>query len=120
VPDIWPGYDVIAQPNGGLPQRISVKSRTYKSGSGKFVVYLETDDFDWLAIVILPGENERERRFFLIPREIADKKARRDKPSSKTANERYWRIDEVARLFADYEGNFSLRKAGRKCSAPGM
>src|SRR5438270_13747134 len=56
VPDFWPGYDVIAQPKDPIvqsakrnPLRISVKSRTFKSGGGTFVTYLETDDFDWLA-----------------------------------------------------------------------
>jgi hypothetical protein len=40
MPDNWPCYDVIAQPkNGGVPQRISVKSRTFKRGGGTFVVY---------------------------------------------------------------------------------
>jgi hypothetical protein len=113
VPDIWPGYDVIAQPVGSKPLRISVKSRTFKSGGGNFVDYWETDDFDWLAIVLLPGEIEKRRRLFLIPRKLADEKARRDKPTSKTAKQRYWRIDEVAKIFADFEGNFSLVEQGR-------
>jgi hypothetical protein len=47
---------------------------------------------------------QQERRIFLIPRKLADEKARRDKPTSKTAKERYWRIDEVAKIFADFEG----------------
>ena len=51
VPDNWPGYDVVAQPQGMKePLRISVKSRTFKRGAA-FVVYLETDSFDWLAVV---------------------------------------------------------------------
>jgi hypothetical protein len=114
VPDFWPGDDVIAQPKTNVaqdrePLRISVKSRTFKSGSGTYVTYLETDIFDWLAIVLLPGGVQNERRIFLIPRELADEKARKDKPSSKTAKERYWRIDEVEKIFAAYEDNFSLR-----------
>jgi hypothetical protein len=113
VPDLWPGYDVIAQPIGQDPQRISVKSRTFKPGGGKFVTYLDTDSFDWLAIVLLPGGDQQKRRIFLIPRHLADAKARRDKPTSKTAKERYWRIDEVAKIFADFEGNFSLKDVGK-------
>jgi hypothetical protein len=112
VPDLWPGYDVIAQPVGRDPQRISVKSRTFKAGGGKFVTYLDTDVFDWLAIVLLPGGEQKHRAIYLIPRALADAKARRDKPTSKTANERYWRIDEVEKLFADFKWNFSLSEIG--------
>ena len=108
VPDFWPGYDVIAQPVGQEPLRISVKSRTFKPGGGTFVTYLETDDFDWLAIVLLPGGPQQARRIFLVPRSVADAEARRDKPTSKTAKERYWRIDEIASKFAEFENNFSL------------
>jgi hypothetical protein len=108
VPDNWPGYDVVAQPrDGSEPLRISVKSRTFKKGSA-FVVYLTKDVFDWLAVVLLPGETETKRRIFLIPRAVADEKARKDKPTAKTAEERYWRIDEFARRFAQFESNFSL------------
>jgi hypothetical protein len=112
VPDNWPGYDVIAQPFGKEPQRISVKSRTFKRGSDAFVTYLETDSFDWIAIVILPAEAEADvgRRIFIIPRDVADDKARRNKPTTKTAKERYWRIDEVAQKFSEFENNFLLSK----------
>ncbi|MCC3245436.1 hypothetical protein LG047_08895 [Methylocystis sp. WRRC1] len=107
VPDNWPGYDVIAQPPRCGPVRISVKSRTFKRGAD-FVVYLESDIFDWLAVVLLHCEGERQRRFFLIPRAVADAQARRNKPTAKTALERYWRIDEFAELFAAFEDNFEL------------
>jgi hypothetical protein len=113
VPDLWPGYYVIAQPIDRKPQRISVKSRTFKSGGGKFVTYLETDSFDWLAIVLLPGGAQQQRRIFLIPRNLADAKARRDKTTSETAKERNLRIDEVATMFADFERNFSLKDVGK-------
>jgi hypothetical protein len=120
VPDFWPGYDVIAQPRDLIaqptdrkPLRISVKSRTFKSGGGKFVTYLETDIFDWLAIVLLPGEAQKERQIFLVPRKLADEKARKDKPTSKTAKERYFRIDEVAKIFADFKESFSLKHTGK-------
>jgi hypothetical protein len=108
VPDNWPGYDVVAQPrDGSEPLRISVKSRTFKKGAA-FIVYLTKDVFDWLAVVILPGGTETKRRIFLIPRVVADEKARKDKPTAKTAEERYWRIDEFARRFAHFENNFNL------------
>jgi hypothetical protein len=112
VPDLWPSYYVIAQPSGREPQRISVKSRAFKPGPA-YVSYDETDIFDWLAIVILPGNTETRRRLLLIPRTLADAKARRDKPMSKTANERYWRIDEVSKTFAKFEDNFTLQEMPR-------
>ena len=39
----------------------------------------------------------------------ADRNARRDKPTSKTAKLRYFRIDEVDTLFAGYRDNFDLQ-----------
>jgi hypothetical protein len=118
VPDNWPSYDVIAQPLGTEPQRISVKSRTFKGGGLSFVEYLETDTFDWLAVVLLPGGAETQRRLFVIPRKLADETARRNKPTSKTAKVRYWRIDQVPELFAAYEGNFTLHLSGARDDAP--
>jgi hypothetical protein len=68
VPANWPGYDVIAQPREGTgPLRISVKSRTFKTGPA-FVSYLATDTFDWLAIVLLKCGAEGRRRIFLVPK----------------------------------------------------
>jgi hypothetical protein len=103
---------VIAQPLDREPQRISVKSRTFRGGGDAFVDYLETDTFDWLAVVLLPGGSETRRRLFVIPRKLADETARRNKPTTKTANSRYWRIDQVPELFAAYEGNFTLDHSG--------
>ena len=107
VPNMWPGYDVIAQPKDKEPLRVSVKSRTFKRGAA-FVEYLDSDVFDWLAIVLLPGGDEKKRRVFLLPKNVADASARRNKPTTKTANQRYWRIDEIAERFARFEGNFRL------------
>jgi hypothetical protein len=70
LPDNWPGYDVIAQPFDRTPQRVSVKSRTFKRGN--FVGYDATDSFDWLAIVILPAPGCEQRRIFILPRKAAD------------------------------------------------
>lgn len=109
VPDNWPHYDVIAQPVGLPAQRISVKSRTYKTGPA-YVNYNTHDQFDWLALVIL-GDAERDARsIYVVPRMHADSLARQDKPSSKTAALRYFRVDEVERLFETYRGNFSLQR----------
>ena len=84
VPDNWPYYDVIAQPKDREPQRISVKSRTYKTGSA-YVGYKATDVFDWIAIVILkcPSEAGAERRIYIIPRPLADKYFRKNAPDKK-------------------------------------
>lgn len=112
VPDNWPHYDVIAQPIGRQPERISVKSRTYKRGAA-FVTYKETDQFDWLAAMLLSQEDGALKRIaYIIPRETADGLARRDKPTSKTALLRYFRIDEMERLFSRYRDNFALKLEG--------
>src|SRR5689334_18796109 len=84
MPDNWPHYDVIAQPKGGgQPHRISVKSRTFKRGAS-FVAYDKRSEFDWLAIVLLPGEDQVQRRIFIVPRHIADARSRKDGPTAKT------------------------------------
>lgn len=109
VPDNWPHYDVIAQPRESKnPVRVSVKSRTYKKGAA-FVIYNENDEFDWLSIVILKCPPENKREIYLIPRAISDKLARRDSAQAKTAHLRYWRIDEVHRIFSMYLNNFNLK-----------
>lgn len=108
VPDNWPGYDVVAQRKvGGVPIRISVKSRTYIRGAA-FVSFYVDDLFDWLAIVLLNCDHEQNRRIFIIPAAVAHSEARRNKPTAKNANARYWRIDEVATRFSRFENNFKL------------
>jgi hypothetical protein len=109
MPDNWPHCDVMAQLADKTTQLISVKSRTFKRGAA-YVGYYEKDKFDWLAIVILPGEDLRQRQYFMIPRDEADHNARRDSPTAKTGNERYFRIDEVSKKFSRYENNFTLRR----------
>ena len=110
VPDNWPGYDVIAQPHDKELQKISVKSRTYKTGAA-FFVYSIKDEFDWLALVVLPAKSGGERRIFIIPRITADKEARKNGPETKSANKRYFSISEVPLLFKEFENNFSLSVA---------
>ena len=108
VPDNWPHYDLIAQrPESTTPLRISVKARTYKKTSGRFVTYKVSDQFDWLAIVLLECEGDERRQIFLVPREESDKRARKDGPNAKTA-EHYYVINEVANLLPEYKNNFSL------------
>ena len=106
VPDNWPHYDVIAQPPGKPPQRVSVKSRTWKKGAA-YLEYRCTDDFDWLCAVIL---EQGHRRMFVVPREVADSCARMDR-SPKTAHLRYYRVDQIAEVFAVWENNFALSLA---------
>jgi hypothetical protein len=74
VPSNWPGYDVVAQPADRDLQRVSVKTRTF-ARSGHFVSYNDEDKFDWLAIVILPGEGHDRRQIFIIPNEVAVKRS---------------------------------------------
>lgn len=82
------------------------------------MVYEAKDQFDWLAIVLLPGEDQPNRRVFVIPRSIADARARRDKPTSKTADERYWRQDEIPVVFSAFENNFRLSPTGTGVTRP--
>lgn len=107
VPDNWPHYDVIAQPFEKAAQRISVKSRTFKTGAA-YVEYKASDLFDWIAVVILANDGSNNRSIYIIPRAAADAVARQDKPTSKTAMLRYWRIDEIGKLFERYRDNFTL------------
>jgi hypothetical protein len=108
APDYWPGYDLVAQPRNRELQKISVKSRTFKRGQA-FVDFSELDDFDWLAIVLLPADSCLERRIFIVPRDQAIANARKYK-APKLANLREYRIDEVAEKFSCYENNFVLQK----------
>jgi hypothetical protein len=112
VPDNWPGYDVIAQRKGNSPPlRISVKSRTYKKGAA-FVSFLVHDPFDWLAIILLDCDSERTRRLYLLPADIAQREARKNKATTKSADGRYWRIDEIANRYSRFENNFKLLPGG--------
>jgi hypothetical protein len=73
VPSNWPDYDVVAQTRSGL-QRISVKTGTF-ARSGHFVGYGDDEKFDWLAIVVLPGEGYKERGIFIVPYDVAQKRS---------------------------------------------
>ena len=108
VPDNWPGYDVLAQPPQKKIERISVKSRTYKKGPA-YLSYDANDVFDWLAIVIL-GNKESERNIYIVPRNVADKEARKNKKGTKTETSRYWQLSEIDSKFGKYLNNFSLKK----------
>jgi len=112
MPDNWPCYDVIAQPkDGGPPQRISVKARTFKRGGDTFADYWGKDQFDWLAIVLLPSADQATRRIFIVPRAVAD--ARTPVRNTKQPDDRYWRLDRIAKVFSEFEDNYSLSMTGR-------
>jgi hypothetical protein len=112
MPDNWPGYDVIAQPTDGRPpQRISVKARTFRRGGSTFADYYGTDQFDWLAVVLLPGADQAKRRFFIVPREVADARSLRQK--AKDPDDRYWPLEKVAEVLSELEDNFCLSLTGR-------
>jgi hypothetical protein len=112
VPDAWPGYDVISHPSNGSLQRVSVKSRTFKRGPA-YLEYDERDEFEWLAIVILPGEDETRRRVFVVPRAVADQRASRN-TKGKNIHFPYFKVEKVATIFEDFEANFTLSTTGRQ------
>jgi TetR/AcrR family transcriptional repressor of bet genes len=93
VPEYWPEYDVLAQPPAGVPQRIVVLAASFASLE-TFIDMPAGEGFDWLGIVILPGESVAARRLFLIPR-AALHHAR-------------CTVAEVGKLFAAFENNFAL------------
>ena|SRR5579864_8752954 len=112
VPANWPQYDVVAQPKDRAPQRIYVRSRTFKRGSDTFVDFDSTAQFDWWAIVLLPGDGQTKRRFFIVPKAIADARSKRNKPGTKYAHYRYVRQDKVEGAFPEFEDNFCLSPTG--------
>jgi len=117
MPDNWPGYDVIAQPTDGRePQRISVRSRTYKAAEGYWLDYYAKSEFDWLAVVLLPGPGQASRRIFIIPKVASDERLHH--PKGKDPNEKYCRIDRVGEIFAEFGNNFSLISPARSTGSP--
>jgi len=112
MPDNWPHYDVIAQPEVGVPQRIYVRSRTFKRGGDTFVDFDSTAQFDWWAIVLLPGADQLSRRIFIVPKDIAEARSRRNNPTTKWGHYRYVRQDKVAEVFPEFENNFCLSHTG--------
>lgn len=110
VPDNWPGYDVIAQPIGQPPQRISVKGRTYQKQSSHFADYYEgSEEFDWIAIVLLPNADLAERRIYIIPKSAFDAVARTwpDKKLGRT--QRYVALVRIEPFFGAFRNNFGLK-----------
>jgi hypothetical protein len=116
MPDNWPGHDVIALPQGGVaPQRISVKSRTYKRGGDSYVEYVRKDDrFDWMAVVVLPNDKGEpsKRRVFIFPKAISDERFHRSRPEAKNHGIMSGQIDQLAKILPEFEDNFRLSVTG--------
>jgi hypothetical protein len=108
VPDSWPGYDVIAHPPGGSPQRISVKSR---SKERSHFINFEPAEFDWLAIVLLV---ERRPHFFIVPTEVAaSDELSRPRSLAQIAREPGWRWLPLTAAYikkAPFNNNFELKR----------
>jgi hypothetical protein len=115
MPDNWPVYDLIAFPKDSeIPQKISVKSRTFKRGSDTDVEYWIKANFDWMAVVILPDKEQGElcRRVFIFPKAVSDGCFHRYGDSSKNHNWMHVRIDELAKILPKFENNFALSRTG--------
>ena len=112
MPDTWRCFDVMAFPVDRAPQRISVKARTFKRGGDTFVSFDTADEFDWLAVILLPGEGQH-RRIIIVPKCVADERARRYDPASKVPGLREWRQDEVSQSLREFEDNFCLSPTGK-------
>src|SRR5262249_53583031 len=57
------------------------------------------------------GEPESRRRIFIVPRAVADLKARRN-TKGKTTQYPYFPVDKIATTFAGFENNFTLSTSG--------
>jgi hypothetical protein len=89
-----------------VAQRISVKARTFKAGEGAWLDYYANCEFDWLAIVLLPGPGQLGRRFFIAPKTVTDERLHH--PKGKDPKDKYCRLDKVAKVFSEFENNFQL------------
>jgi hypothetical protein len=104
VPDLWPGYDVIAQPPDRGPQRISVKSRT--PGRRNRALGFDPATCDWLAVVLFEEEG---RRIFVLPSDIAEAHSTRP-PKAKTRRSCALRFGRLRRELSGYEDNFEMSR----------
>jgi hypothetical protein len=102
MPAGWPGYDIAADPAGRPLQRVQVKSSTFSKT--RYIEWFNDDEFDWLAIVILPAPGRDRRRLFIVPREVADE---RSTPAD-FRNGRNFNVGKLIQQLADFENNFSL------------
>lgn len=119
VPDNWPGYDVIAQPQGMPPQRISVKARTYRRRSGHFIDYFdECGEFDWLAIVLLPSADLAEPRIYVVSRTKFDAVAKVWHDNRTGRAQHYVALARVEAAFGRFRDNYLLRSGVEPTASP--
>ncbi|MES0160374.1 MULTISPECIES: hypothetical protein [unclassified Mesorhizobium] len=71
--------------------------------------YLGSNDFDWLAIVILADDGANKRTIYIVPRAEVDRQAQRNAPTTKTADVRYLTNCQLERRFGSYRDNFELK-----------
>jgi hypothetical protein len=115
MPDNWPNYDVIAEPEGAdHPQRVSVKTRTFRRSGDAYVEYHINDRFDWLAIVVLPNadEGESERRIFVFPKAISDARFHQSRDGAKYHDFKSLRVDKMKDVLREFENNFIMSATG--------
>jgi hypothetical protein len=81
---------------------VQVKSSTF--AKTRYIEWSNDDQFDWLAIVILPAPGCDRRRIFIVPREVADE---RSTPAD-FRNGRNFNVGRLIQQLADFEDNFLL------------
>jgi hypothetical protein len=115
APRNWPGFDVIALPDAREPQHIQVKSCVFTRRAGQFIGWGADDEFDWLAVVVFPGEDCGQRHIYILPRDTADQALisyhakRRDGKGTKGRTGRGIWIRTMIETLRPYENNFDLR-----------
>lgn len=111
MPDNWPHYDVVAQPDGRPPQTISVKARRYKADYRHYVTFNELHQFDWMAIVLLDCPGSDGPRVFIVPREVIDQVSTKwNLRDPSLVNQRAIPLAHVLTKLSPFEGDFSLSK----------
>jgi hypothetical protein len=102
VPVGWPGYDVVAELPGAALQRISVKSRD----NTRFIDF-DPDTFDWLAVVLFI---KGQRRFFVIPKEVANAHSHARDHKNRKGGPRGLLVSKILKELSRYEDNFKLQR----------
>ena len=103
MPDNWPGYDVLAQPHHGPPQRINVKARRFPVSHPTFSADFDSE-WEWLALVGHFTEL-RKVRCWLLPRAVAKLLARK-----RVSGPHRISLAQLDEQGAKWEDNFSLRR----------
>jgi hypothetical protein len=115
APSNWPTYDLIGESKDFLaPQRISVQTRTFMPGASQNVDYCKElkNNFDWLAIVLLDCSGEMKRRFFIVPKAIADEIFDSGRIGTKNEGWKFLQVDKMDKKLQKFEDNFDLSPIG--------